>query len=65
MQSPLVITFEAVAGQDSQPVYYDDDGIDVIISDDPYLTASGSLQSPMPCTFTAKAGQSLLAIKEP
>ena len=51
MQSPLVITFEAVAGQDSQPVYYDDDGIDVIISDDPYLTASISLQSPMPCTF--------------
>ena len=65
MQAPLVITFEAVAGQSSQPVHYDDDGADFTVSDTPYLTDAGSLQSPMPCTLTPKSGQSSLALRTP
>lgn len=70
-KEPLGITFTIPDGQEATGVYEDAAGIEVFVSDDPYLTSDAKgLQAPLPvkvvagATFTDSMGnvQTALAV---
>lgn len=64
----LGVTLNAPDGQDATGVYEDEAGVEVLVTDDPYLTDDGrGLQAPLPvkvvegATFTDSLGNAQAA----